>query len=73
MNRYKKCTIKVNKEVVKREVVYKYGSIINYCRHAGISKMRFWQIVNTPHLTKEVECLQRLTRDLGLSIKQILM
>ena len=73
MERYKKCTIRVNKDFVKRRVQYIYGSVENYCKHAKISRVRFWEIVNTPHLSKEVKCLQTMARLLDLSIDEILM
>lgn len=73
MNRYKKCSVRVNKELVKRLIVWKYGSIKNYFTQLGISKMRFWQIMNQPHLSKDVKCLQQLANDLELSIDEILM
>lgn len=73
MARFQKCDIRVNKSFVKREIIYKFGSINEYCKKSGISRMRFWQILNTPHLTEDVECLQKLAKDLGLSIKEILM
>lgn len=73
MQRYKKCTIRVNKELVKREIIYKYGSVTRYCRFVKISQVRFWEILRTPHLSKQAECLQRLARDLNLSIDTILM
>ena len=72
MERYKRCGIRINKEFVKKEIIYKYGSITKYCKKAGISRVRFWEIMNTPHLSKEVECLQKLSRDLEVSIDTIL-
>ncbi len=73
MARFKKCNIRVNKSFVKREIIYKFGSINEYCKKSGFSRMRFWNILNTPHLTENVECLQKLAKDLDLSIKEILM
>ena len=73
MERYKKCTIRVNKDFVKRRVQYLFGSIGNYCKEADISRVRFWEIVNTPHLSKDAECLQKLARFLRVSIDEILM
>ena len=73
MERYKKCTIRVNKDFVKRRVQYLFGSIGNYCHYADISRVRFWEIVNTPHLSKEAECLQKLANYLQVSIDEILM
>lgn len=73
MNRFVKCSVKVNKDLIKRETIYKYGSITNYCKYAGISRYRYWQIVNEPHSSKDVECLIKLTKDLNLSIDTILM
>lgn len=73
MQRYKKCTVRVKKDFVKRRVQYIFGSVENYCKQAKISRMRFWEIVNTPHLSKDVECLQTMARLLDLSIDEILM
>ena len=73
MDRYKKCSIKLNKELVKRHVLFKFGSIKNYCEFAEISRVRFWQIVNKPHLTKEEKCLQTLASNLEISIDKIIL
>lgn len=73
MERYKKCSIRVNKELVKRHICFKYGSIKKYCEEKNISRMRLWEIVNKPHLSKEEECLQTLAKNLNLSIDTILM
>lgn len=72
VERYKKCQIRLNKELVKRYVVFKYGSIKNYCEQVGMSRVRFWEIVNKPHLSKEAKCLQDLSKNLGISISDIL-
>lgn len=73
MERYKRCKVIVNGALVKREIIYKYGSITKYCKYAGISQVRFWEIINTPHFSKDAKCLQRLAQDLDLSIDKILM
>lgn len=73
MERYKRCAIRVNKELVKREVIYKFGSITKYCDYCCISRTRFWEIVNKPHLSKEALCLRQLARDLNLSVEDILL
>lgn len=72
MERYKKCKIRVNKELVKREVLYKYGSITNYCKKHSISLVRYYEIVNTPHNSVDAKCLQELSQNLNLSIYDIL-
>lgn len=73
MNRYKKCTIRLNRELVKRHVYFHYGSIGNYCDLNNISRVRFWEIVNKPHLSKNEECLQKLAKNLHVSIEEILL
>jgi len=73
MQRYVNCPFRVNKEVVKREIVYKYGSLKNYCKHAGYSRARFYQIISTPHLSKEVKCLKDLAKDLNMSVDDIVL
>ena len=73
MQRYKKCVIRLNKEKVLREVRYKFGNVKNYCYYAHISTVRFYEIINTPHLTKEAPCLQKLTSLLQVSIDTILL
>ena len=73
MQRYKICKYRVNKEKVKRYIVFKYGSMKNYCENFNISKMRLWQIITKPHLSIDVNCLQNLAKKLDLSIDEILM
>ena len=73
MERFKNCTVRVNKDYVKRLVLFKFGSIKNYCHFADISRVRFWKIVNQPHLSKNEECLQKLASYLQVSIDTILL
>ena len=72
MERFKRCNVRVNKELVKREVIYKYGSITNYCKTNGISLMRYYELVNSPHSSENVKCLQELSKNLDLSIYDML-
>ena len=73
MERYKRCNVRVNKDFVKRRTQYIYGSVKNYCEHTKNTKMRYWQIVNTPHTKKNVKCLQTLATLLDLSIDEIII
>ena len=73
MERYSNCSVRVNKDFVKRRVIYIYGSVENYCKKANISRFRFWKIINNPHVSKDVKCLQTLAKLLDLSIDEILM
>ena len=73
MSRFQKCNIKVNKAFVKREIIYRFRTVTNYCKLHGISRMRLWQILNNPHSKEDVESLQKLAQSLDLSIQQILM
>ena len=72
MERFKKCSIKLDKDKVNRLVKFKYGTIENYLKKEGITRMRFWQILNQPHLSKDVECLQNLASKLDVNIQEIL-
>ena len=72
MERFKKCEIRLDKNKVIRLVNFKYGSVKIYAKEKGISRVRFYQIVNQPHLSKNVECLQNLAKDLEVSIDEIL-
>ena len=73
VERFKKCHIWVNKETVIRLVNYKFGSVTRYTEKKGISRVRFYQIVNEPHLSKNSKCLQDLAKDLQVSIETILL
>lgn len=73
MERFKNCTIKVDKEMVIRLVKYKYGSVKAYAKTNGISRVRFYNIVNNPHVSKDEKCLQILAFNLGTSIETILL
>ena len=73
MERYKKCSVKLNKEKVLREVRYMYGNVHNYCAYAKISTVRFYEIINTPHQSKNAPCLQKLAHLLNTSIDTMLL
>ena len=67
----KKSEIRVNKDFVIRLVKYKHGTIKSFLSCYGISRMRFWQILNQPHLSKEVPCLTRLAEFLNVTVNEI--
>ncbi len=67
-----KCEIRVNKDFVNRLVKYKHGTIESFCKCYGISRMRYWQILNQPHLSKEVPCVGKLADFLGVKVKEII-
>ena len=67
-----KCVIRVNKEFVNRLVKYKHGTIESFLKCYGITRMRYWQILNQPHLSKEVPCLKRLADFLSVSVDEII-
>lgn len=73
MERFKNCEIKLNKELIKRHIKFKYGSIKNYLKCANITKTRFWQIINQPHLSTESPCIVRLAKDLDLTTGEIIL
>ena len=65
--------IMLDQEKVKRLIKYKYGTIEKYCQNNNISRMRLWKILNNPHFSPDVKCLQDLSNNLGVSIQDILM
>ena len=71
MERFKRCGIRVNKEFVTRLVKYKHGTIESFLKCYKISRMRFWQIINQSHLSKEVACLKNLADFLGVTVEEI--
>lgn len=73
MNRFKNCMIKLDKDKVIRLVNFKYGSVKQYAKENGISRVRFYQIINEPHLSKDAESLQKLASNLEVSIETILL
>lgn len=72
MERFKKCVIRLDRDKVIRLINFKYGSVKQYAKEHGISRVRFYQILNEPHLSKDVECLQKLASNLEVSIQKIL-
>ena len=72
MERYKNCSIKINKEIVIRHICFNYGSVAAYCKVAKISRSRFYTVVSKPHFSENEKCLQKLAKDLGMSIYDIL-
>ena len=73
MERFKKCVIRLDRDKVIRLVNFKYGSVKQYAKEHGISRVRFYQILNEPHLSKNVESLQKLASNLDVSIETILL
>ena len=72
MNRFIKCTVRLNKERVIRHICFNYGSVAAYCKVAKISRSRFYTVVSKPHFSENEKCLQKLAKDLGMSIYDIL-
>lgn len=66
-----RCEVRVNKEFVTRLVKYKHGTIESFLECYGITRMRFWQILNQPHLSKEVPCIKKLADFLSVSVDDI--
>lgn len=64
--------IKVNKDFVNRLVKYRHGTIESFLEVYGISRMRYWQILNQPHLSKEVPSLTKLADFLGVTVEEII-
>ena len=64
--------VRVNKDFVTRLVKYRHGTIESFLGCYGISRMRFWQILNQPHLSKDVPCLTKLAEFLGVTVEEII-
>ena len=64
--------IRVNKDFVNRLVKYRHGTIESFLEVYGISRMRYWQILNQPHLSKEAPCLVKLADFLGITVEEII-
>lgn len=64
--------IRVNKDFVNRLVKYKHGTIESFLEVYGISRMRYWQVLNQPHLSKEVPSLTKLADFLGVTVEEII-
>ena len=63
--------IRVNKDFVNRLVKYRHGTIESFLACYSISRMRYWQILNQPHLSKEVPCLTKLAEFLHVTVDEI--
>lgn len=64
--------IRVNKDFVNRLVKYKHGTIESFLDCYGISRVRYWQVLNQPHLSKEVPSLIKLADFLGVTVEEII-
>lgn len=69
----KKASVVVNKDLVNRLVKYHYGTIENYLKKFSISRMRYWQVLNMVHISKDVKCLQDLASNLQVEVEQIIL
>ena len=65
--------IRVNKDFVNRLVKYRHGTIESFLECYGISRVRYWQVLNQPHLSKEVPSLTKLADFLGVTVEEILL
>ena len=72
MARFKNCEIRVNKDYVNRLVKYKHGTIESFLGCYKITRMRYRQILNQPHLSKEAPCLKNLAEFLGVKVDEII-
>ena len=72
MARFKNCEIRVNKDFVNRLVKYRHGTIESFLGCYHITRMRYWQIINQPHLSKEAACLKKLAEFLGVTVEEII-
>lgn len=72
MERYRRCNIKLNREFILKNIRYNYRSVAFYCRVVGISRSRFYEILSKPHFSENEKCLQDLSKNLGLSIYDML-
>ena len=64
--------IRVNKDFVNRLVKYRHGTIESFLECYGISRVRYWQVLNQPHLSKEVPSLTKLADFLGVTVEEII-
>ena len=64
--------IRVNKDFVNRLVKYRHGTIESFLDCYGISRVRYWQVLNQPHLSKEVPSLTKLADFLGVTVEEII-
>lgn len=64
--------IRVNKNFVNRLVKYRHGTIESFLDCYGISRVRYWQVLNQPHLSKEVPSLTKLADFLGVTVEEII-
>ena len=71
MAKASRCEIRVNKDFVTRLVKYKFGTIKSFLECYHITRMRFWQILNQPHLSKEVPSLVNLAGFLRVTVDEI--
>ena len=67
-----RCEIRVNKDFVNRLVKYRHGTIESFLDCYGISRVRYWQVLNQPHLSKEVPSLTKLADFLGVTVEEII-
>lgn len=65
-------TVRLDKEKVIRLVKFKFGDVCKYCEFAGISRMRFYAVLNRVYCSKDRKSLQDLADNLNESIETIL-
>lgn len=67
----KKRTIRINKDLVKKHIKFRYGTITKFLEDFGISKVRLWQILNGTY-TKITHDITKLAKFLGLTEEEII-
>lgn len=56
----------LKKELILATVCYLYRTVSKYCKEAGISRTRFYKILNREYVGKNSKAVEKLRSDLGL-------
>ena len=57
----------LNKDLVLGSIAWKYRTVSAYCRKAGISRVRFYAILNRIYVSKDSVAVRKLKDDLDLN------
>ena len=66
-------SIKINKNIVRKYLYFEGHTVSSYCKKIGISRVRYYAILNRTYTSLNAPAIQRLAKDLGLKPEEIIL
>ena len=66
-----RCTVTIDKEAVTRLIRLRYNTINSFVKAMGVSRVRYYQILNESHMDRNVPSIKKMAMLLMTSTKSI--